>query len=431
MSIAKKILQSELANLGISHEELSIRLRRVDIQETKASISNKISRGSFNADFFINCLVAMDCDHLDLKAIINQPESLSSLSTEFRNDILAVDSSDSLMKPRVISLFSGCGGLDYGFHKSGYDIVYANDVDPNVKETYEANLGVIEIKDICKVDKESLPDCDIVLAGIPCQPFSSAGNRKSTKDERGNLFLQVMNLVDIKKPKVVLFENVRGFLSAKDDEGMLMPERIRVELAEHGYKLYYQLLNAADYEVPQNRYRVVLVGVRDDLEHEFQFPIPINLKDGALSVGSVIGKPLPNGETHQVWKLSPQAEKLTRFIPEGGSWKNVPYDELPERLKKIRDDMKKYRSPNFYRKFSREETMGTITAASTPENSGILHPLEFRRYSVREIARFQSFPDNYVFVNSSVSKKYKMIGNAVPCMLSYHLAKSIKSQYFS
>ena len=431
MSIAKKILQSELANLGISHEELSIRLRSADIQETKASISNKISRGSFNADFFINCLVAIERDHIDLKTVMNKPESPLVLSTEFDEAAILSDSNSELVKPRVISLFAGCGGLDYGFHKAGYDIVYSNDIDPNVKATYEANLGTIEIKDICEVDKDSLPSCDIVLAGIPCQPFSSAGNRHSTKDERGNLFLQVMNLIDAKKPKIVLFENVRGFLSAKDDDGKLMPERIREELSEHGYKLHYQLLNAADYEVPQNRYRVVLVGVRDDLEHEFQFPAPIPLSKDALTVGSVIEKPLPNGETHQVWKLSPQAENLAQFIPEGGSWKNVPYEELPERLKKIRDDMKKYRSPNFYRKFSRAETMGTITAASTPENSGILHPLEPRRYSVREIARFQSFPDDYVFVNKSIPKKYKMIGNAVPCMLSYHVAQSIKSQYFS
>ena len=426
MSIAKKILQSELANLGISHEELSSRLRDADVQETKASISNKISRGSFNADFFINCLIAIGRDCIDLKTFINQ--NVTELSPV--NEVPVILNTD-IVKPRVISLFAGCGGLDFGFHKSGYDIVYANDIDPNVKATYEANLGQIEIKDICEVDKEALPDCDIVLAGIPCQPFSSAGNRQSTKDDRGNLFLQVMNLIDIKKPKIVLFENVRGFLSAKDDDGKLMPERIREELANHGYTLYFQLLNAANYEVPQNRYRVVFVGVRNDLEHKFQFPTEIHHGDNSLSVGFVIGKPLPEGEEHQVWKLSPQAEKLAQFIPEGGSWKNVPYEELPERLKKIRDDMKKYRSPNFYRKFSRTETMGTITAASTPENSGILHPLEARRYSVREIARFQSFPDDYVFVNKSIPKKYKMIGNAVPCMLSYHIAKSIKNQYFS
>lgn len=332
-------------------------------------------------------------------------------------------------KPKVISLFSGCGGLDYGFHKAGYDIVYANDIDPYVKATYEANLGSIEIKDICTIDKVTLPDCDVILAGIPCQPFSSAGNRKSTDDDRGNLFMQVMELVDIKQPKVVLFENVRGFLSAKDSDGNLMPDRIREELRIHGYKLHYKLLNASNYQVPQNRFRVVLIGLRNDIDIDFKFPTEIP-KDNSIKVGSIIHKPLPEGEVQEVWKLSPQSDSMAKHIPEGGSWKAVPYDELPDRLKRIRDNIKKYRSPNFYRKFSREEVMGTITAASTPENSGILHPLENRRYSVREIARFQSFPDSFKFIGNSIQKKYKMIGNAVPCMLSYHIADAIKKQLF-
>jgi DNA (cytosine-5)-methyltransferase 1 len=121
---------------------------------------------------------------------------------------------------------------------------------------------------------------------------------------------------------------------------------------------------------------------------------------------------------------------MAKFIPEGGSWKDVPEEELFERFLKIRKNIKKYRSPNFYRRFSRNEIMGTITAAATPENSGILHPLEDRRYSIREIARFQSFPDNFKFIGSSTAKKYKMIGNAVPVKFAYHLAKSIKKQVF-
>ena len=333
-------------------------------------------------------------------------------------------------KPRVISLFSGCGGLDLGFHKAGYDVVFANDIEGSVRDTYEKNLGNIVIGDISEVDKSELPDCDVVLAGIPCQPFSNAGNRGSMQDSRGVLFQHVIEIVDLKKPKVVLFENVRGFTSAKDDTGTPMPERIRQELHQHGYELYYDLLNAADYEVPQNRYRVVLVGVRSDLEKPFEFPKPIK-RSKKLTVGNVITKPYPKGEKQEVWDLSPQATELSIMIPEGGSWKDIPYDKLPDRLKKIRNQMRKYRSPNFYRKFARDEVMGTITAASTPENSGILHPLENRRYSVREIARFQSFPDTFKFVGPSVSKKYKMIGNAVPVKLAYHIAKKIKIDYFA
>lgn len=333
-------------------------------------------------------------------------------------------------KPKVISLFAGCGGLDLGFHQAGYEIVYANDIDPAVKATYESNLGKIDICDIVMVNKKILPSCDIILAGIPCQPFSNAGNRGSMKDDRGWLFKQVLEIVDLKRPKIVLFENVRGFLSAKDDKGQPMPKRIESELKKHGYRLYYKLLNASDYEVPQNRYRVVMIGVKDDINIPYEFPAPVADKTN-LIVGKIISTPMPKGEKKEVWDLSPQSIDIAKHIPEGGSWKNVSYDLLPKRMQKIRDEIKKYRSPNFYRRFSRGEIMGTITAASTPENSGIIHPLEIRRYSVREIARFQSFPDDFKFIGASTAQKYRMIGNAVPVKMSYHIAVSILNQYFS
>lgn len=334
-------------------------------------------------------------------------------------------------KPRVVSLFSGCGGLDYGFEKAGYDIVFANDIEHSIKETYEYNLGNILIKSIVDVDKhKDIPDdIDIVLAGIPCQPFSNAGNRGSMEDDRGGLFLHVMQIVDIKKPKVVIFENVKGFLSAKDDNGLFMPERLSNELKAHGYTTYWKLLNASDFEVPQNRERVFIIGIRSDINFKFEFPSPISGKEN-LTVGSVINKEFPP-EEEEHWPLSPQAILLQNYIPAGGSWKNVPYELLPVRLKKIRDDMKKYRSPNFYRRFDNHEIMGTITAAATPENSGILHPHKPRRYSVREIARFQSFPDSFKFIGKSTAKKYKMIGNAVPPQLAFHIANALKVQIFS
>lgn len=332
---------------------------------------------------------------------------------------------------RVVSLFAGCGGLDLGFENAGYDVVFANDIEKSVKETYEENIGKILIKDIVEIDKKTeIPDSiDVVLAGIPCQPFSNAGSRGSMADDRGSLFLQVMEIIDIKQPKVVVLENVRGFLSAKDDKGISMPERLANDLDSHGYNTYWKLLNASDYEVPQNRHRVFIVGIRKDVDKGFNFPEPFLNKDG-LTVGSVINLPYPDNEEEEHWKLPPQALKIEGFIPAGGSWKNVPYEELPDRLKRIRDDMKKYHSPNFFRRFDEHEIMGTITASATPENSGILHPFKPRRYAVREIARFQSFPDSFKFVGTTTTKKYKMIGNAVPPRLAFHIANSIKEQVF-
>ena len=117
---------------------------------------------------------------------------------------------------------------------------------------------------------------------------------------------------------------------------------------------------------------------------------------------------------------------MLHFINEGGSWKDIPYEKLPSRLKKIRDEIKKYRSPNFYRRFSRDEINGTITATATPENCGIIHPVFNRRYTLRECARIQSFDDSFIFETNSISAGYRIIGNAVPPKLAFHIAKRLK-----
>ncbi|EQC68771.1 DNA-cytosine methyltransferase [Streptococcus sp. HSISB1] len=170
------------------------------------------------------------------------------------------------------------------------------------------------------------------------------------------------------------------------------------------------------------------MGIRKDIDIDYRFPEPLSYNYDKLTVGEVL-KDIDNvANQNEVWELSPQSQELVKYIPEGGSWKNIPYDKLPERMKKIRDNMKRYHSPNFYRRFARHEINGTITAAATPENCGILHPLENRRYSVREVARIQSFPDTYEFIGDSVSSKYKIIGNAVPPKLGEAIGKSIVEQ---
>lgn len=333
-------------------------------------------------------------------------------------------------QPKVIWLFSWCGGLDLWFHEAWFDIVYANDNAPSVKETYEKNIWPIDIRDIREVEKNSLPDADIILAGIPCQPFSTAWDRKGMQDIRGTLFTEVIEILHIKKPKIVIFENVRWFLSAKDDNWKKMPERMADDLKKAWYILHYKLLNASDYGVPQNRHRVFMVGIRKDIEKGFTFPEPMHDK-WWLVVWNVLKKPLPKDEEQEVWWLSPSSINIIKHIPPWWSWKNVPDNELPERMMKIRQDMKKYHSPNFYRRFNLDEIMWTVTAAATPENSWILHPLENRRYSVREIARFQSFPDTFKFIGTTVSMKYKMIWNAVPVWLAKAVANEIFKQYFN
>lgn len=336
--------------------------------------------------------------------------------------------------PTLISLFSGCGGMDLGFKKAGFNIIWANDFDLDAQAVYSLNLGKIDKRDILTVGEDEIPDGDILTAGFPCQPFSNAGNRKGVHDSRGMLYKECLRIIKRKMPKVIVFENVKGLLSTKYIDGRNLAEVIVADLSDMnniGYNVVYQLVNAADYGVPQNRQRVLFVGIRKDLKKTFTFPQKKSKTN--LSLDNILDIP-DCAENHVDWPFSPQALEMIEYIPEGGSWKDVPYERLAPRFQKIRDDMKKYHSPNFYRRFARTEICGTITASAQPENCGIIHPTENRRYTVREVARIQSFPDDFKFITDSpknITAMYKVIGNAVPVTLAYNLAKAIKDQVFS
>jgi len=234
-------------------------------------------------------------------------------------------------------------------------------------------------------------------------------------------------------PKVIVFENVKGLLSTKYIDGRNLAEVIVEDLSTMngvGYNVVHQLVNASDYGVPQNRQRVLFVGVRKDLGITFEFPKKQTKEN--LTLRHILDVP-PEVANNVDWALSPQALDMIRFIPEGGSWKDVPYEHLAPRFQRIRDNMKKYHSPNFYRRFSRDEICGTMTASAQPENCGIIHPTENRRFTVREVARIQTFPDDFNFLTDTarnITAMYKVIGNAVPVMLAYNIASAIMEQVF-
>lgn len=337
-------------------------------------------------------------------------------------------------KLKLISLFSGCGGMDLGFKKAGFHIVYANDFDSDAQAIYSLNLGKIDTRNILDVSGDDIPDGDILTAGFPCQPFSNAGSRKGVYDSRGLLYKECLRIIQRKMPKVIVFENVKGLLSTKYIDGRNLSDVIIEDLSNIngvGYNVVYQLVNASDYGVPQKRQRVFFVGVRKDLKIIFTFPQKINKEK--MTLRHILN--IPSNVSNNIdWSLSPQAQEMIKFIPEGGSWKDVPYEHLAPRFQRIRDNMKKYHSPNFYRRFSRNEICGTITASAQPENCGIIHPVENRRFTVREVARIQTFPDNFKFLTDTprnITAMYKVIGNAVPVTLAYNIASSIVQQIFN
>ena len=229
-------------------------------------------------------------------------------------------------KPKMVSLFSGCGGLDLGFETAGFDIVWANDFDSDAQAVYRLNIGEIDGRDILSVGEEDIPDCDILTAGFPCQPFSNAGNRKGVHDSRGMLYKECLRIIEKKMPKVIVFENVKGLLSTKYIDGRKLVDVIVEDLSNMngmGYNVDYKLINASDYGVPQNRQRVLFIGIRKDLNIDFVFPKKMDKK--GLTVGDILN--IPDDVPNQVdWPLSPQAMEMIEYIPEGGSWKDVPYE---------------------------------------------------------------------------------------------------------
>ena len=357
-----------------------------------------------------------------------------------------------MKKLKVCSLFSGAGGTDLGFvggfthlgveyEPLPYKVVWANDIDPDAAATYRENVTFLGKHtfvegDIRSVEPSSIPEFDVLLAGFPCQPFSNAGNRRGIHDDRGTLFHEVERIIKAKAPQAFVLENVKGILSVKMPDGLSVPDEIRkrlsrVKLDTGGFAKYNitqpKLVKSEAFGVPQQRHRVLIVGVREDAGDLFDFEkLTKYVKEKSLeklTVRSVLDGIDKVDKNQEVWGFSPQAMRLVPMITR--SWKDIPYEFLPERFQRIRDQMKKYRSPNFYRRFGLDEINGTITASAQPENCGIIHPTKHRRYSVREIARIQSFPDDYKFVGRSVSEKYKVIGNAVPPVLAFVVAKAL------
>ena len=327
-------------------------------------------------------------------------------------------------KPKLVSMFSGCGGLDLGFIQAGYEILWANDVDANACKTYRRNIGGIVEGDVTNLPIPKIEDVDVLSSGFPCQPFSTAGSRLGVKDPRGKLYENTIEFIKKLSPKTVVIENVRGILSTKVDDKKLI-DVLKENLKELGYFVEHRLMNFSHFGVPQKRIRVVVIAAKDREFMRYAFPEITTNKDLTLK-NTLRGIQENHANQNEIMKLNPQALHYGAMIPPGGSWKSIPYEVLPERWKKIRDNMAKYHYPNFYRRYAEHEISGTVTAAFKPENAGVWHPKKSRILTVREIARIQTFPDTFVFEGMNIKSKYQQIGNAVPPLLAKQIALQLK-----
>ena len=313
----------------------------------------------------------------------------------------------------AIELFAGAGGTALGMEYAGIKHVLLNEHDKHACETLRVNMpkwNIIE-GDIKEIKFEE-GQADIVQGGFPCQSFSYAGKKMGLDDVRGTLFFEFARCVKEVRPKIAVGENVRGLLS--HDDGRTIKTMVTI-LEELGYRVKYKVLRSQYLDVPQKRERLIIIGVRDDLDIPIAFP---KEKDYIVSLREALHK-CPPSEGQQ---YPEKKKKIMELISPGGYWK-----DLPEKLQK------EYMGASFYmgggktgiaRRLSWDEPSLTLTCSPAQKQTERCHPEETRPLSVREYARIQTFPDGWQFAGS-VTQQYKQIGNAVPVNLGYHIGETL------
>lgn len=322
-------------------------------------------------------------------------------------------------KPKVLSLFSGCGGMDLGFLQEGYKIVFANDFFHDACETYKKNFGNHMVEgDIADIDFKNTPDCDLITGGFPCQDFSMIWKRGGITTDRGNLYKHFVRAIATKLPKVFIAENVKGLLTA--NQGMAIKQIVKdFQSIDHsGYRIYINLFNFAEYDVPQLRERVVIVGIRNDIPFEFIKPKPTRNKDNYTTAGEAlkgVESVLYNNEHLDIHE---RTEKIISLIPEGGNFASIPKDS-PYYVKGM--------ISHVYRRLHRDKPSTTIIAGGGGGTWGY-HYSEPRPLTNRERARLFGYPDDFVFVGN-ISNVRKQIGNSVPPPGAKIIAKELKKLF--
>ena len=332
------------------------------------------------------------------------------------------------MSFRIFSTFTGAGGLDIGFHgdfnfldtyypKLNFKTIKAIELNKYACQTIENdkkyfnNTDIIN-EDITKINPNDFKDenYDVLLGGFPCVTFSIVGKRVGIKDDiNGKLYESFVGFVEALQPKVFLAENVKGILSANKGEAIKI---ITKRFEETGYKLKVQLVNFADYGVPQLRQRVLFIGIRKDIKDEFNIPKP-TYKDNYISVEKAFKNIDKNCINNNLMKQLPSTTAKLKAIPEGGNFK-----DLPPHL-----SIKAMMS-NIYRRLERNKPAYTVLA-SGGGGTWSYHYQEPRALTNRERARLQTFPDDLIFKGSNTEVR-RQIGNAVPAVGVYYFAKEIE-----
>lgn len=311
--------------------------------------------------------------------------------------------------PNIVSVFSGCGGLDLGFHLEGYNTIWANDFSEWAVASFKEHFGdVIHFGDITEIDPykdKTIPDCDIVLGGFPCQDFSIIWKQPGLNGKRGGLYRHFLEFVDAKRPKAFVAENVKGLLTANKRKAIETIIKDFESIAP-GYVVKPHLYNFAEYGVPQFRERLLIVGVRVDTGFNFIHPKPSHGPNASLPYVTA-GEALHGVENvkynNEHINCMDKTRRMLELIPEGGNFTDIPKDH-PLYVKGM--------ISHVYRRIKLDEPAKTIIAAGGGGTWGYHYP-EPRPLTNRERARLQSFPDDFKFIGSTAEVR-RQIGNAVP-----------------
>lgn len=324
----------------------------------------------------------------------------------------------------LISLFSGAGGLDLGFQIAGFRIMIANEIDAKICPTFRANFPDVHLieGDIRKLSPSDFPDdIDGIIGGPPCQSWSEGGKQLGLDDERGKMFLTYIDFIQAKQPKFFVIENVKGILGDKHFQTFM---KMLDQLKNAGYVVHYQLMNAMDYHVPQERYRVFVVGIRRDIDVNYQFPQPDNSCFIALrqAIGDITEEP----RKYTSERVDTRYDKWLNHDVYMG-----PFDERFMARNRVR-------GWNEVSYTMQTKARNCPLHPQAPKMVYVSHDKQifrpgyehlYRRFSVRECARIQTFPDGFRFIYHDVCDGYKMVGNAVPPRLGRAIALSVKEAF--
>lgn len=325
------------------------------------------------------------------------------------------------MQSNIISLFAGAGGLDLGFKNAGFNIIWANEFDKSIWDTHEFNFPEcpLDKRSIVSIPSSDIPDAIGIIGGPPCQSWSEAGSRKGINDARGKLFHEYIRVLKDKKPLFFLAENVSGILHAKHREAF---QNILEEFEDAGYQISYELLNAHDYDVPQDRLRVIIVGFHKSLNKKFIFPNEVEqkkfLSDAIMDLHKTASPAADKNKANLSLDI-PNHEYMT------GGFSSIFMS---------RNRVREWNEPSFTIQASGRHApihpqAPKMQKVETNKFEFCNNQVElYRRLSVRECARIQTFPDNFIFKYQSVNDGYKMVGNAVPVNFAYHIASEIYKQ---